>query len=76
MSGESYAALKSWKTFASSLVTVVFGFIAASPEDFHQYPLLVHLAKYLALGGFAALGWHAQDAKGTPPSDKCDSPKQ
>jgi len=75
MSGHTCAALKSWKTFASSLVTIVFGFIAASPEDFQHYPVLVHLAKYFALGGFAALGWHAQDAKATP-SDKCDSPKQ
>ena len=54
------ASLKSWKTTASSVVAVVFGFIAYKPQYFPA--VLVDFAGYLAAIGVLAMGHFAKDA--------------
>jgi hypothetical protein len=43
-----------WKTSVCGAVCLVSGFVAASPEFFTHWPLIVALAKYIAVGSGAA----------------------
>jgi hypothetical protein len=54
--------LKSWKTTACGLITALAGFILFSPETFQHWPWAISLAKYITLGGFAALGLASKDS--------------
>ncbi len=51
--------MRDLKTTLPAIVAAAAGFIAFSPEDFHAYPVLVHLAKYIMSGGLAVLGINA-----------------
>ncbi len=62
--------LRNWKPTVSSLVAVVAGFIAMFPEDFAKFPSLVHAAKFIGLGGIAALGLTSKSADVTGAGDK------
>lgn len=53
-----------WRTTAAGIVTAAAGFVVFSPEMFAHWPLLVALAKYAAIGGFAAMGIAGADSKG------------
>ena len=52
----------SWRTTVCGLVMALAGFVMFSPETFQQWPWAVSLAKYIMLGGFAALGIAAKDS--------------
>lgn len=54
--------LKSWKTTSCGLVMAAAGFVLFSPETFQHWPWAVSLAKYITLGGFAALGLTSKDS--------------
>ena len=53
--------LLSWKTTVCGLILALAGFVMFTPETFSQWPWLVSLAKYVMLGGFAALGVVGKD---------------
>ena len=55
--------MKNWKTTAAGLVATAAGFIALNPDLFAAWPFLVALAKYVGLGGMAALGIVSRDIK-------------
>ena len=44
----------SWKTTLFGIITFVAGFIAMSPATFAKWPIVVELAKYIALGAGGA----------------------
>ena len=54
--------LLSWKTTACGLVMALAGFVMFSPETFAAWPVVLALAKYTLLGGFAALGIASKDS--------------
>ena len=51
------------RTTVTALLTASFGYVALFPEDFNKFPMLVHMAKYVALGGFAIFGIQTPDLK-------------
>jgi hypothetical protein len=51
----------SWKTSLLGLISAAFGYIAFSPDDFANHLWLVHLARFVAVGGLAGLGIAAKD---------------
>lgn len=55
----------SWQPKVIALLTALFGFIAFSPETFQQWPWLIQLAKYVAIGGFVGLGFTTKGASVT-----------
>jgi hypothetical protein len=54
--------IKSWKTTACGLTLALAGFVLFSPETFQHWPWAISLAKYVTLGGFAALGLTSKDS--------------
>ena len=54
--------LKSWKTTACGLVMALAGYVLFDPETFQSWPWAISLAKYIMLGGFAALGLASKDS--------------
>lgn len=52
--------MRSWKTTISGLVTCAAGFIAFTPSHFP--PIVVDLAKYIMVGGAAAIGLFGKDS--------------
>ena len=62
--------MRSWKTTVSAIVTVAAGFVLFSPDLFSDWPWLIELAKYVTLGGLAALGIAAKDSGVTGPPPK------
>lgn len=50
-----------WRTSALGILAAFFLFVAFSPEDFSRFPVIVHLAKFAAVGGLAALGLQVPD---------------
>jgi len=56
---------KSWMTTASGLITCIAGYVMFSPEQFAQWPWIASLAKFITLGGLAALGLTAKDSRVT-----------
>jgi hypothetical protein len=70
-----------WRTTGWHIVTAIFGFVALKPDLFHDWPLLVELSRYLALGGYLAGGFvgadakHVQNATGADPSCSIQLPK-
>lgn len=57
--------LVNWKTTVIGIITAAAGFILFSPEFFQQWPILISLAKYVTIGGFAAFGLAAKDSNVT-----------
>jgi hypothetical protein len=53
--------MSDWKTSAIGGITALFAFVVFAPEYFA--PWLVDLAKFAAVGGLAALGIAAKDAR-------------
>jgi hypothetical protein len=51
--------MTSWKTTVSAVIIVICGFILFDPQWFPL--ILVSIAKYVGLGGVAALGISAKD---------------
>lgn len=62
--------MKSWKSTIAGLVTAAAGFVLFSPEHFRQWPILIDLAKYVMLGGLAALGIVVKDASAHSTADE------
>jgi hypothetical protein len=54
--------LKSWKTTTAGLITALAGFVLFSPATFQHWPWVADLAKYIMVGGFAALGLVSKDS--------------
>lgn len=52
--------MKSWKTTTGAVIGIVAGFVAFSPQWFH--PFVVDVAKYVMVGGLAAIGILGKDA--------------
>lgn len=61
-SGFVEAALKNWRTTASSCLTAFSAYVALFPDDFRHLPVLVHIAKFFVVGGLAAFGIAARDS--------------
>ena len=55
--------MKNWKTTATGLIAAAAGFIAFQPDLFAAWPFVVALAKYIMVGGLAALGIVGKDAQ-------------
>lgn len=55
--------MKDWRTSLTSAIAAIAGFVAFSPELFDHHRLLVAAAKYICVGGLAAFGITAADAK-------------
>jgi hypothetical protein len=56
--------MRNWKTTTCGIVVAFSGFVAYTPENFGgKENLLVKLCTYITLGGLAALGFVAKDAK-------------
>jgi hypothetical protein len=60
--------MKNWKTTTAAVVGIVAGFVTFSPQWFH--PLIVDIAKYVMVGGFAAIGIMGKDASTQPTADE------
>jgi hypothetical protein len=57
-----HAVISNWKTTAIGLLISFTGFVAFSPDHFGgNESLLVTLSRYIAAGGFAALGIASKD---------------
>ena len=54
--------MKNWKTSLAGVVAALAGFVVFSPDTFVHYPVVVQLAKYFMVGGFAALGFASKDS--------------
>jgi hypothetical protein len=54
--------LLSWKTTVCGIIMALAGWVVFSPETFQQWPWIISLAKYIMLGGFAALGVVSKDS--------------
>lgn len=52
--------MTSWKTTTAAIVGCTAGFITFTPQYFH--PMVVDLAKYIMIGGFATIGILGKDA--------------
>jgi len=57
--------MKNWRTTAAGITGAVAGFVAFSPHWFH--PLVVDVAKYIMIGGLAAVGILGKDAQHVEP---------
>jgi hypothetical protein len=51
--------MTSWKTTVSAIVIVICGFILFDPQWFPA--IIISMAKFIGLGGVAALGISAKD---------------
>ena len=51
-----------WKTSVAGVLTAFFAFVMFSPEDFAQWPWVMHLAKFATIGGLASVGLLAKDS--------------
>lgn len=51
----------SWKSTLAGSFTAFFMFVLFTPETFQQYPWLIALSKFAAIGGLAAMGIVGKD---------------
>jgi cytochrome b subunit of formate dehydrogenase len=58
-----------WKTTVSGLITAAAGFVIFFPEYFARWPLVLATAKYITVGGLAALGILGKDRDVTGAGD-------
>lgn len=58
-----------WKSTMFGLITAAAGFVVFSPDTFHNYPVVLSLAKYIMVGGLAGIGIVAKDKDVTGAGD-------
>lgn len=54
--------MRNWKTTTFGLIAAGAGFVTLSPDLFHQWPLVIAIAKYVIAGGLAGLGLASKDS--------------
>jgi hypothetical protein len=54
--------IQSWKTTLCGIIMALAGFVLFDPDTFQNWPWAISLAKYVMLGGFAALGLSSKDS--------------
>ena len=54
-----------WAPTVSGLVVAAAGYVAMFPGDLQHWPMIVHVAQFIALGGIASLGISSKSASAT-----------
>lgn len=54
--------IKNYKTTISAIITAISLYVNMFHGDFAKYPLIVHIAQFVTLGGIASLGIVAKDS--------------